>query len=76
LLLIWEIKDELDHKKVKVIQMPVAHASNTSYSGGRDQEDHSWKPALANTFSDPISKETFNKNGVTQGEDPEFKHPY
>jgi hypothetical protein len=25
----------------------VAHAYNTSYSGGRDQEDHSSKPALS-----------------------------
>jgi hypothetical protein len=25
---------------------PVANACNPSYSGGRDQEDHCWKPAL------------------------------
>jgi hypothetical protein len=28
---------------------PVAHACNPSYSGGRDQEDHGWKPAPANS---------------------------
>jgi hypothetical protein len=26
-------------------QVPVAHAYNPSYSGGRDQEDHGSKPA-------------------------------
>jgi hypothetical protein len=26
--------------------VPVAHACNSSYSEGRDQEDHSSKPAL------------------------------
>jgi hypothetical protein len=25
-------------------QVPVAHTCNPSYSGGRDQEDHGWKP--------------------------------
>jgi hypothetical protein len=29
----------------------VAHACNPSYSGGRDQEDHSSKPAWANSPS-------------------------
>jgi hypothetical protein len=28
---------------------PVAHACNPSYSGGRDQEVHSSKPAQANS---------------------------
>jgi hypothetical protein len=31
----------------------VAHACNPSYSGGRDQEDHSSKPALGKQFSRP-----------------------
>jgi hypothetical protein len=34
----------------------VADACNPSYSGGRNQEDHSWKPAWANSSQDPISK--------------------
>jgi predicted metal-binding protein len=33
----------------------VAHACNPSYSG-RDQEDHSLKPALENSLRDPILK--------------------
>jgi hypothetical protein len=37
-------------------QVPVAHNCNPSYSGGRDQEDHSSKPAQANSFGDPISQ--------------------
>jgi hypothetical protein len=34
----------------------VVHTCNPSYSGGRDQEDHSSKPAQANSSWDPISK--------------------
>jgi hypothetical protein len=30
--------------------MPVAHAYNPSYSGGRDQEVHSCKPAWAKKY--------------------------
>jgi hypothetical protein len=33
---------------------PVAEAGNPSYSVGRDQEDCSLKPALANNLRDPI----------------------
>jgi hypothetical protein len=36
--------------------MPVAQACNPSYSGGKDQEDHSLKPAQENSLRDPISK--------------------
>jgi hypothetical protein len=34
----------------------VAHISNPSYLGGRDQEDRSLRPAQANSSRDPISK--------------------
>jgi hypothetical protein len=37
-------------------QMLVAHTCNSSYSGGRDQEDHGSRPAWANSYGDPISK--------------------
>jgi hypothetical protein len=37
-------------------QALVAHTYNPSYSGGRDQEDRSLKPAQANSSQDPISK--------------------
>jgi hypothetical protein len=56
--------------------VPVAHTYNPSYSGGRDQEDCSSKPAPANSSGDPISRKTLHKNragGVGQGEGPEFK---
>jgi hypothetical protein len=36
--------------------VPVAHACNPSYSGGRDQEDQALKPAWANSLQDPILK--------------------
>jgi hypothetical protein len=32
----------------------MSHSYNPSYSGGRDQEDHSLKPAGVNRSSDPI----------------------
>jgi hypothetical protein len=41
----------------------VAHACNPSYSEGSDQEDHSLKPAQANTSRDPISEK---KNPTTK----------
>jgi hypothetical protein len=43
----------MNNKKIKNNncngQAPVAQAYNPSYSGGRDQEDHSSKPAQANS---------------------------
>jgi hypothetical protein len=54
----------------------VANACNPSYSGGRDQDDHSLKTAQANSSQDPISKNPIIKNwagGVAQCEGPEFK---
>jgi hypothetical protein len=38
-------------------------AYNPSFSGGRDQEDHSLKSAQANTSQDPISKIPNTKKG-------------
>jgi hypothetical protein len=56
--------------------VPLAHTCNPSYSGGRDQEDRSSKPAQANSSQDPIS--THHKKGwtVAQREGPEFKPQY
>jgi hypothetical protein len=60
--------------------MPVAHACNPSYSGGRNQEDSGSKPAQANSSQDSISKKKpiTNKRAsrVVQGVDPEFKPQY
>jgi hypothetical protein len=56
----------------------VAHAYNPSYSGGRDQEDRSSKPAQANSLRDPISKMPNTKKAgrVAQGVGPELKPQY
>jgi hypothetical protein len=58
----------------------VAHTYNPSYSGGRNQEDHSSKPGQANSSQDSISKNTLQKRngagGVALGEGPEFKPQY
>jgi hypothetical protein len=53
----------------------VAHTCNPSYSGGRDQEDRSSKPAQANSSRDPILKKTSQNRvgGVAQGVGSEFK---
>jgi hypothetical protein len=44
----------------------VAHAYNSSYSGGRDQEDCGSKPAWTNSSQDPISKKSFTKRGLVE----------
>jgi hypothetical protein len=56
----------------------VAHSWNPSYSGGRDQEDCDLKPAQANTFHDPITKNPSQKRAgeIAQGVDLEFKPQY
>jgi hypothetical protein len=53
----------------------VAPVINPSYSGGRDQEDHGLKPAVANSWRDPTSKNPSQKRacGVVG---PEFKPQY
>jgi hypothetical protein len=60
-------------------QMPVAQAYNLSDLGGRDQEDHSLKPAWTNSPQDPILKIPIMKKsacGVSQGVCTEFKPQY
>jgi hypothetical protein len=54
--------------------MPVILA-NPSYSGSRDQEDHSSKPAWAKSSQDPLSKNPSQKRdgGVAQGVGPEYQ---
>jgi hypothetical protein len=44
-------------------QAPVVHTCNPSYSGDKDQEDHSLKPAQANRLQDPVLKNSFTKKG-------------
>jgi hypothetical protein len=51
---------------------------NSTYSGGRDQDDISLKPAQENSSQDPILKKPITKRafGVAQGIGPEFKPQY
>jgi hypothetical protein len=44
----------------------VVHAYSPSYSGGRDQEDHGFKPAQAKSPQDPILKKTHHKKGLAE----------
>jgi hypothetical protein len=46
--------------------VPVAHSYNPSYSGGRDQEDCSLKPAWANSSARPYLKKPFSKIGLVE----------
>jgi hypothetical protein len=56
----------------------VAHSCYPRYSGGRDQEDRSSEPAMANNSWDPISKIPSQKRAgrVAQGIGSEFKPQY
>jgi hypothetical protein len=38
-----------------VIQAPVAHVCNLRYLGGRDQEDHGFRPAKVKSSQDGIT---------------------
>jgi hypothetical protein len=62
---------EVDKKNLKlkmiISQAPVAHTCRPSYSGDRDQEDHSSKPAQTNCSQDPISKIPNTKKGWQSG---------
>jgi hypothetical protein len=51
----------------------VAHAYNTSYLGGRDQEDCGSKPAQANSSRDPISKKKKKKKNQNQSQNKKEK---
>jgi hypothetical protein len=57
----------------------MADAYNSSYSGGRNQEDCSSKPAGANNFVRSSLRKTLHKNrvgGVAQREGFKFKPLY
>jgi hypothetical protein len=53
-------------QNISSCQMLVAHAYNPSYSGGRDQDDCSSKPAQANSSRDSIWKKTHRKKGLME----------
>jgi hypothetical protein len=44
----------------------MAHAYNSIYSGGRDQEDHCSKPAQVNSSVRPYLKKPFTKIGLVE----------
>jgi hypothetical protein len=44
----------------------VSQAYNPSHSGGRDQEDHSSKPALANSSTRSYLEKLFTKIGLVE----------
>jgi hypothetical protein len=44
----------------------MAHACKSSYSGGRDQEDHDLKSAQENSSWDPILKNSSQEKGLVE----------
>jgi hypothetical protein len=73
----WPFKFKL----IKINKLSLAlmvHTCNPRYSGGRDQEDCSWKPTVGKQFARPYLKKTLHKRigRVAQGEDPKFKPQY
>jgi hypothetical protein len=44
----------------------VTHAYNTSYSGGRDQEDHGLKPVRANSSQETNLENTHHNKGLVE----------
>jgi hypothetical protein len=58
--------------------VPGSHTCNPSYSGGRDQEDHSSKPAWAIVHETLSQKNPSNKRAgrVAKGVGPGFKLQY
>jgi hypothetical protein len=55
------------HIKINSSWVPVAHACNPSYSGGRNQKDYGSKPAQANSSQDPILRTVITKKGWWSG---------
>jgi hypothetical protein len=53
--------------KTPTCQSPVAHTCSPSYSGGREQENHSLKPVQANSLRDPILKIPNTEKGWWSG---------
>jgi hypothetical protein len=53
-------------KKSHSGQALVAHACNPVYSGGRDQEEHLWKPAQANSSVRPYLEKILHKKGLVE----------
>jgi hypothetical protein len=47
-------------------QAQVAHACNPSYSGDKDQEDHSSKPAQGKKFLRPYLKKIHHTKGLVE----------
>jgi hypothetical protein len=56
------------YKSRMMSQVPVAHACNSSNSGGRDQEDRGLKPAPGKQFKRPyIQKKPITEKGWWSG---------
>jgi hypothetical protein len=66
-VLVWVLGLFKHETKMSVSQAPVSHTCNPSYSGGRDQEDHSLRPARTNSSWDPISRKPITKKDWQSG---------
>jgi hypothetical protein len=57
---------DIDLLRLSISQTLVAHACNPSYSGGRDQEDLSSKPAQANSSARPYLEKNLHRKGLVE----------
>jgi hypothetical protein len=64
--LLWiPVNNLSEFKNINVGQAPVAHVCNPSYSGGRDQEDCSSKPAWE-IFQETVSRKYLTQKGLVE----------
>jgi hypothetical protein len=73
------MKNTTDKNQESILSwVPVVHACNPSYSGGRDQEDHGLKPVQQIVHKILSQKNPIQKRAgrVAQDVGPEFKPQY
>jgi hypothetical protein len=60
------VKKKKKKKIKKKSWAPMAYTCDPSYSGGRDQEDHSSKPGQANSSTRPYLEKNLHKKGLVE----------
>jgi hypothetical protein len=66
IILLLERAVDLESENLVLSQEPVAHTYNPSYSGGRNQKNHSLKSGWANSSRTHISKKPITKKELVE----------